>query len=526
MDASGLTPASDGSLSGLTVGRLHSGVAAEVAAWLLAGRGACVMQTDVPATPFAAHQAMTVSKAECEQADLVLGVDPDGAGADGPAGRGRVLLRPASIKCPMSGIPAGALDYATGVALALGVLSAWRGRAPVVVSELGVAIQLFLPAVMAAAYDSPDWPAPAQPRPAPGGGWLSADLGATGDDDRFVDLVASLPPDANATAIEAAAQEWRLAVCEYKPRAPAARVDPIDPILGTPPTEFVAEAGGLGRDAVSRPNPLGPLGDITVCDLTAMWAGPLATWLLARLGAAVYKVEPDVRLDGTRAFDGRGIYPGGQQRLPGEDSAIFNALNHGKTRVPLDLRHPDQRDEFVDLAKRSDVVIDSFSPRVMPNFGLSPPAWDVGSRRPLSVSMPAFGPGPRRGWVAFGTGVHALSGLGDQGDGSFASPGVTYPDPISGITAAFAVVAAIVGRDRGRPSARLEIPLAGVIQPLLAFDPSDDVSPVGRGDALYQEGLAAGMFHALTVAGIGLMHPRSPLLLGAVDQSEEGVVLG
>ena len=79
------------------------------------------------------------------------------------------------------------------------------------------------------------------------------------------------------------------------------------------------------------------LADISICDLTAMWAGPLATWLLARLGAKVYKVEPAVRLDGTRALFGGGIYPGGIQRRPGEDSALYQALNHGKTRVPLDL---------------------------------------------------------------------------------------------------------------------------------------------------------------------------------------------
>ncbi len=521
MDASRLTPASNGSLSGLTVGRLHSGVAAEVAAWLLAGRGASVVQAHPPTTPFAVGAALSGSNADCEQADLVLSVDPAGAGRAGE--RRGARLRPAPTSCSTSGIPAGALDYATGVALALGALAAWRGRAPVVVSELGVAIQVFLPPVMAAAYDSPDWPVPPHPRPAPGGGWLSADLGATGDQDRFADLLASLPPHADAATIEASAQEWRLAVCEYKEWERAA---PLDPILGTPPTQPIAPARRRGRNDVPWPNPGGPLSDITVCDLTAMWAGPLATWLLACLGAAVYKVEPDVRLDGTRALDGKGIYPGGRQRLAGEDSALFNALNQGKTRMPLDLREPDQRDQFVALARRSDVVIDSFSPRVMANFGLSPAVWGDGSGVSLSVSMPAFGPGPRRDWVAFGTGVHALSGLGDRGDGTFESPAVTYPDPISGFTAAFAVVAAIVGRDRGRPSASLEIPLAGAIQPLLAFDPSNVVSPMGRGEALYNAGVATGMFHPLNVAGTELMHPDGPFLLGADAQSEEGVVLG
>jgi hypothetical protein len=445
-----------------------------------------------------------VTAAECEQADIVIGGDEPADGPAAAAARPAARLRRSPTTCPTSGIPGGALDYATGAALALGALAAWRGDVPVVVSELGVAIQLFLPSVMAASYDSPYWPVPPQPQACPGGGWLSADLGAGGDRDRFADMLASLPAGADAATIEASAQEWRLAVCEYKPRE---RTAPQDPILST--------TAGISVGPSPRPRTnAGPLGDITVCDLTAMWAGPLATWLLSRLGAAVYKVEPDVRLDGTRALDGKGIYPGGRQRRPGEDSALFYALNDGKIRVPLDLRSPGQRDEFVALARRSDVVIDSFSPRVMANFGLPLAGRGEQPGRTLAVSMPAFGPGPRRDWVAFGTGVHAASGLGDRGDGTFESPAVTYPDPISGITAAFAVVSAIVGRDRGRPPARLEIPLAGAVQPLLAFDRCDDFSSTGRRDALYDSGVAAGLFHPVTVAGIELMHPDGPLRLG------------
>ena len=60
--------------------------------------------------------------------------------------------------------------------------------------------------------------------------------------------------------------------------------------------------------------------------------------------------------------------------------------------------------------------------------------------------MPVFPPGPRRHWVAYGTGVHAASGLGDVGGGGFAAPAVSYPDPLGGITAAFAALCAAVGR--------------------------------------------------------------------------------
>ena len=59
-------------------------------------------------------------------------------------------------------------------------------------------------------------------------------------------------------------------------------------------------------------------------DLTAMWAGPLCTLLLAEWGASVTTVEPAVRPDGLRG-----------------SPAQFAVLDRGKRRVDLDLRTPD-----------------------------------------------------------------------------------------------------------------------------------------------------------------------------------------
>jgi hypothetical protein len=440
-----------------------------------------------------------------------------------------VLLRaPVSLQTP--GVPDGTVEYTTGVALAAAALAAWRADSVVTVSELGVTLQIFLPLVMAAAYGSAPSGDPNAPIKAPGGGWLSADLGAPGDPERFADLLAVLGPGATAAAVSTAAQEWRLPVCEYLWRESPA---PEIPVLLLPDGPV-----GQGAEIDSPPGPPprapSPLAELEICDLTAMWAGPLATWLLGGLGATIHKVEPAARLDGTRAIDGKGIYPGGQQRQPGEDSAIFNALNRGKVRVPLDLRDRVQRDQFLELAKRCDVVVDSFSPRVMPNFGLGPSVLAATPAQPILVSMPAFPSGPQRDWVSYGTGVHALLGLGDRlgrRDASadhgteeldssepFYAPSVTYPDPVSGFTAAFAIVAAIVGRDRGRPVGRVEIPLFNAIQPLLGF-PGAGPAAAGEvdldavGGELFDAGMAAGAFTSLPVAGMQLMHPRSPFVM-------------
>ena len=352
--------------------------------------------------------------------------------ADGPRARLDRLLdgwQPA-------GVPCGTLAYATGLALAGAALAAHLGGADVVVTDVDVAIQLFLPAVLAGA-DAP--PAPPEPRPYAGGA-LCCELGSPGDPERFEALLATLPPGITAGEAAATAQTWRLPVTDYRPRGVAPPLPAPSPVRD-------------GRVAAPAPtSPGAPLEGIVVCDLTAMWAGPLATWLLGRLGATVWKVEPDVRRDGLRG------------------TPSFPALNSGKRRVAVDLTRPGGRDELEALVRQSDVVVDSFSPRVMPNLGLTP---DVLARwRPgiVTLSMPAFPPGPERSWVAYGTGAHALSGLGDLGPEGWAAPAVTYPDPLAGLTGAVEVLAALVGRGRGCALLHREAPLLEAIRHLLALD--------------------------------------------------------
>jgi crotonobetainyl-CoA:carnitine CoA-transferase CaiB-like acyl-CoA transferase len=195
---------------------------------------------------------------------------------------------------------------------------------------------------------------------------------------------------------------------------------------------------------------------VTVVDLTIMWSGPLATWLLHRLGARVVKVEPSCRFDGTR------FSPGGR---------LFDALNAGKERADLDLRRTADRRAFDELVAAADLVVDNFSPRVAPNLRTT--HRDLAAVNPtvLSLSLPAFPPGPQRDWVSYGTGVHAASGLGDVGGAAavgFAAPIVTYPDALGGLTAAVAALALVVARDRGARPGHAEVALADAVAPLRA----------------------------------------------------------
>ena len=372
------------------------------------------------------------------------------------------------------GLPTGTLEWACSVGAALAAVGGWLSGTSLSVSAIGLAVLVRLPEVMAASYGSSFTMAPGDPRPF-GGGWLHADL--PGRDRSDFDLcMSTLPAGATAADAAAAAQEWRLTVCDYRPFAPSAPVHPL------------VVSGGV---------PSGCRG-FRVLDLTAMWAGPLATWLLQGLGATVLKVEPSFRPDGFRALDGRGIHPSGRQCDPGRDSALFNALNEGKTVLDLDLR---DMAAALDTAESCDLIVDNFSPRVMPNLGLSDQP--AGATR---VALPAFGPGPQRDWVAYGTGVHAASGLGDTGSG-FAAGAVSYPDPVGGLVAALGGAAAMVGRMRGVPVGRVDTSLAAAVQPL-SPGPLDRDPTVGP--RLLEHASSIGLMEWRPVCGRDLLHPVSP----------------
>ena len=82
--------------------------------------------------------------------------------------------------------------------------------------------------------------------------------------------------------------------------------------------------------------------------------------------------------------------------------------------------------------------------------------------RLLTISMPAFPPrSRRRQWIAYGSHIHALSGLGVAADGTFWAPTIAYPDPLAAL-AAFAVARRHVGS-----AGHIEVSLWSVVQGLI-----------------------------------------------------------
>ncbi|MEK7681732.1 MAG: CoA transferase, partial [Chloroflexota bacterium] len=95
-----------------------------------------------------------------------------------------------------------------------------------------------------------------------------------------------------------------------------------------------------------------------VLDLGRVLAGPMLGQLLADMGAEVIKVESHQRMDGTRLgrpIIGDDIAGGDEGKWPNMQP-MFHAVNRNKMAITLDLKSPQGRQTFLDLARVSDVV--------------------------------------------------------------------------------------------------------------------------------------------------------------------------
>ena len=187
-----------------------------------------------------------------------------------------------------------------------------------------------------------------------------------------------------------------------------------------------------------------PLEGVRVCDLTIIIAGPTCTALLGELGAEVIKIEEiNARLGG----DG--------------GNAQFQKLNRGKKGISLNLKRPEAREAFLRLIKVSDVVVENFSPRVMPSFGLG--YEDLKAVKPdiVMVSMPALGStGPLSNRLSYGPGIDAMSGMehvtGFQ-DGPPTKPGAIMGDYNAAMMATFSVMMGLYARQRTGKGQHIEV---------------------------------------------------------------------
>jgi len=233
---------------------------------------------------------------------------------------------------------------------------------------------------------------------------------------------------------------------------PAGRPFPGPPFrLGALPKRFArAPAPDEDRDGVvqdwlgarvpdgeAKPDDRGPadgrpLRGVRVLDLTRLIAGPVATGVLAALGADVVKLE--------------------HPRTPARAREEAPAFDRGKRSIVVDLATAPGAALARELAARADVVADNFSARVMENLGLDHPALRTLRPDVICLRMTGFGlTGPHRDHVSYGPTLHARAGytaLMTDVPGEPVGFGFSYVDFASGHLAALAVLAALHRRGR------------------------------------------------------------------------------
>jgi CoA:oxalate CoA-transferase len=186
-----------------------------------------------------------------------------------------------------------------------------------------------------------------------------------------------------------------------------------------------------------------PLAGIRVLDLTRVLAGPFCTMVLADLGAEVVKIErPDVG-DDAREF---GPF------LPSGESGYFASVNRGKKSMVLDLKGEADRETFLALVDRADVLVENFRPGTMERLGFSSQSLRSRNPRLVYASATGFGrSGPDAGKAAYDVIVQARSGLmsltGHTADEP-ARVGSSISDILAGLYTATGVCAALRERER------------------------------------------------------------------------------
>lgn len=233
---------------------------------------------------------------------------------------------------------------------------------------------------------------------------------------------------------------YRLGSAFLQEPAPAPRLgaDTLDRLLVREVNE--------GRGAPTAPSDL-PFRGLRVLDMTGYWAGPLASHVLALLGAEVIHLEAASRPDGARLVGG---VPLTEDRY-WERGPIFCALNTNKKSLTIDVRDPRGADLLRRFVATCDVVVENYTPRVLDQLGLDYEKLRADRPDLVMVRMPGFGlDGPWRDNAAFAFVIEDASGLTWLTGHPDLLPWEPYTvgDPNAGLHALFGLLLALRHRER------------------------------------------------------------------------------
>ena len=181
---------------------------------------------------------------------------------------------------------------------------------------------------------------------------------------------------------------------------------------------------------------------IRVLDLTRVLAGPFCTMLLADMGAEVIKLEIPERGDDSRQFP----------PFKDEESLYYINLNRGKKSITLNLKHPEGKRTFIDLVKKSDVLIENFRPGTMKKLGLDYEILKKINPRLVYAAISGFGQtGPykeRPGYDIIGQAMGGLMSVTGWPDGPPTRSGTAIGDILSALFSCVGILSALKVREQ------------------------------------------------------------------------------
>ncbi len=209
------------------------------------------------------------------------------------------------------------------------------------------------------------------------------------------------------------------------------------------------------HDAMTEPA-CGPMAGLRVLDLSQGIAGPYCTKLLADYGADVIKIERPGSGDVSRST------PPFFHDLPDREGSLhFLYLNTNKRGVALDLKAAAGRRLALELARRADVVVESFRPGVIDRLGLGYDILSAANPRLILTSVSNFGQtGPYRDLPASELVEYAMSGMmyisGSQ-DREPLKHGLSQGQYAAGVNAAYITSALTFTQALGAPGQWIDV---------------------------------------------------------------------
>lgn len=189
------------------------------------------------------------------------------------------------------------------------------------------------------------------------------------------------------------------------------------------------------------------LSEINVLDISHALAGPSAGAILADFGAQVVKLE----------------HPHGDHFRPLLGGAYYAAVNRNKRGISLDLKSKEGKEVVRRLIKKSDVVLESFTPGTMENLGLGYAAVKEMNPRIIYCSISGFGQdGPYSRLPGYDVVAQAMCGImmcTGMPDGPPVRIGASWVDMGAGMYAAIGILKALMDRQETGTGRRIDVSL-------------------------------------------------------------------